>query len=74
MFAPTDVKGKADLADYLAAERTFLAWVRTGPALMGFVFCGQVRLVRAATRSFPASCGRILLRTVVNGLAQRSSP
>ena len=65
MFAPTDVKGKADLADYLAAERTFLAWVRTGPALMGFVFCGQVRLVRAATRSFPASCPRILLRTVV---------
>jgi len=26
------------LADYLAAERTFLAWIRTGLALMGFGF------------------------------------
>ena len=26
----------ADLRDYLAEERTFLAWVRTGIALMGF--------------------------------------
>src|ERR1700685_887652 len=25
-------------SDYLAAERTFLAWIRTGLALMGFVF------------------------------------
>ena len=31
-------KQKASLADYLAAERTFLAWVRTGLALMGFGF------------------------------------
>jgi putative membrane protein len=28
----------ADLRDYLAEERTFLAWVRTGIALMGFGF------------------------------------
>jgi uncharacterized protein (DUF302 family)/uncharacterized membrane protein YidH (DUF202 family) len=28
----------ANLADYLAAERTFLAWIRTGLALMGFGF------------------------------------
>jgi uncharacterized protein (DUF302 family)/uncharacterized membrane protein YidH (DUF202 family) len=28
----------ASLADYLAAERTFLAWIRTGLALMGFGF------------------------------------
>jgi len=27
-----------DFPDYLAAERTFLAWVRTGLALMGFGF------------------------------------
>jgi len=29
---------KASLADYLAAERTMLAWIRTGLALMGFGF------------------------------------
>jgi len=28
----------AELRDYLAAERTFLAWIRTGLALMGFGF------------------------------------
>ena len=28
----------AQLSDYLAAERTFLAWIRTGLAMMGFGF------------------------------------
>ena len=28
----------ANLSDYLAAERTLLAWIRTGLALMGFGF------------------------------------
>jgi len=29
---------RANLSDYLAAERTFLAWIRTGLTLMGFGF------------------------------------
>jgi putative membrane protein len=36
MDAPT--RQRANLSDYLAAERTFLAWIRTGLALMGFGF------------------------------------
>src|ERR1700723_1785493 len=31
-------KGKARISDYLGAERTLLAWIRTGLALMGFGF------------------------------------
>src|SRR5579863_5945602 len=31
-------KQTASLSDYLAAERTLLAWIRTGLALMGFGF------------------------------------
>ncbi|MGA9968262.1 MAG: DUF202 domain-containing protein [Terriglobales bacterium] len=38
MDAPTDTQQRASLSDYLAAERTFLAWIRTGLALMGFGF------------------------------------
>ena len=38
MDAPTDLRQRANLSDYLAAERTFLAWIRTGLALMGFGF------------------------------------
>jgi putative membrane protein len=42
-----------NVSDYLAAERTFLAWIRTGLALMGFgfvvarfgLFLQQVRVV-----------------------------
>jgi uncharacterized protein (DUF302 family)/uncharacterized membrane protein YidH (DUF202 family) len=38
MNAPTGMKQRAALSDYLAAERTVLAWIRTGLALMGFGF------------------------------------
>jgi uncharacterized protein (DUF302 family)/uncharacterized membrane protein YidH (DUF202 family) len=38
MDSPTQLKPRADLRDSLAAERTFLAWIRTGLALMGFGF------------------------------------
>ena len=31
-------KQTGSVSDYLAAERTFLAWIRTGLALMGFGF------------------------------------
>jgi uncharacterized protein (DUF302 family)/uncharacterized membrane protein YidH (DUF202 family) len=38
MDTPTEMRPGADLRDSLAAERTFLAWIRTGLALMGFGF------------------------------------
>jgi uncharacterized protein (DUF302 family)/uncharacterized membrane protein YidH (DUF202 family) len=38
MDAPTETTQRADLRDYLAAERTLLAWIRTGLTLMGFGF------------------------------------
>jgi len=38
MGDPAKKPQKAALSDYLAAERTLLAWIRTGLALMGFGF------------------------------------
>ncbi len=38
MGTPTEIKRRTDLSDHLAAERTFLAWIRTGLALTGFGF------------------------------------
>jgi len=38
MDTPEQAGQKASLSDYLAAERTLLAWIRTGLALMGFGF------------------------------------
>jgi uncharacterized protein (DUF302 family)/uncharacterized membrane protein YidH (DUF202 family) len=35
---PADSGQRASLSDYLAAERTLLAWIRTGLAMMGFGF------------------------------------
>ena len=53
MNAPSETPHKAALSDYLAAERTVLAWIRTGLALMGFgfvvarfgLFLQQLRLI-----------------------------
>src|SRR5208337_4176637 len=38
MDRPAGAGQKASLNDYLATERTLLAWIRTGLALMGFGF------------------------------------
>jgi uncharacterized protein (DUF302 family)/uncharacterized membrane protein YidH (DUF202 family) len=38
MDASAEARERATLSDYLAAERTLLAWIRTGLALMGFGF------------------------------------
>jgi putative membrane protein len=38
MDASAGVREKADLRDYLATERTLLAWIRTGLAVMAFGF------------------------------------
>jgi putative membrane protein len=38
MDQPVNSRQKASLSDYLAAERTLLAWTRTGLAMMGFGF------------------------------------
>jgi len=38
MGIPPEARPAAELRDYLAEERTFLAWIRTGISLMGFGF------------------------------------
>ena len=53
---PPEAGHKAALSDYLAAERTLLAWIRTGLALMGFgfvvarfgLFLEQLQTIRGA--------------------------
>jgi len=64
MSAPTETKQRAALSDYLAAERTFLAWIRTGLSLMGFgfvvarfgLFLQQLQIFRQPTAA-PLSTG-----------------
>jgi putative membrane protein len=53
MTAPAHTGQRADLRDYLAAERTFLAWIRTALALMGFGFV-VARLGLSAPQSQPS--------------------
>jgi len=60
-----DAGPRASLSDYLAAERTLLAWIRTGLALMGFgfvvarfgLFLQQIQLMQRtpATQSYGLS-------------------
>jgi uncharacterized protein (DUF302 family)/uncharacterized membrane protein YidH (DUF202 family) len=58
---PTELRLKAALSDYLAAERTLLAWIRTGLALMGFgfvvarfgLFLQQLRAAQGANAAWP---------------------
>ena len=59
MDSATSTGQKAALSDYLAAERTLLAWIRTGLALMGFgfvvarfgLFLQQIQTSGASTRA-----------------------
>lgn len=56
MDKPANSNPRATLSDYLAAERTLLAWLRTGLALMGFgfvvarfgLFLQQLQIARGA--------------------------
>lgn len=61
MDTPTEMRQRAALSDYLAAERTLLAWIRTGLALMGFgfvvarfgLFLQQLQATQRATAARP---------------------
>ena len=61
MDMPTEMRPKAALSDYLAGERTLLAWIRTGLALMGFgfvaarfgLFLPQLQAAQRATAARP---------------------
>jgi putative membrane protein len=59
MDPPVDRMPQADRRDYLAEERTFLAWIRTALTLMGFGFVvarfGLFLEVMQITRGGPAA-------------------
>lgn len=70
---PADKATHAGASDYLAAERTLLAWIRTGLALMGFgfvvarfgLFLEQLRVIepksQASTYGFSIWLGTALI-------------
>ena len=74
---------KASLSDFLAAERTLLAWIRTGLAMMGFgfvvarfgLFLKELSVARnsIATQHYGLSLwfgtALIVLGVAVNGIA-----
>jgi uncharacterized protein (DUF302 family)/uncharacterized membrane protein YidH (DUF202 family) len=61
MDSPATTPQKASLSDYLAAERTLLAWIRTGLAMMGFgfvvarfgLFLQQVQMIQSPAVAQP---------------------
>lgn len=83
MDKPTESAPKASVTDYLAAERTLLAWIRTGLALMGFgfvvarfgLFLQQLQVVRGTAEktsygfSLWFGTALIVLGVVLNVLA-----
>src|SRR6202790_3784995 len=83
MDTPIKVKPAPDLRDYLAEERTLLAWIRTGIAMMGFgfvvarfgLFLGEMAAVehktpeRSTGLSLWLGTGLLLLGVLVNVVA-----
>lgn len=78
------VQRRASPTDYLANERTFLAWIRTGIAIMAFgfvavkfsVFLNQVHLLSGesiklpnAGHSYWIGMGLVILGTIMSVLA-----
>jgi putative membrane protein len=61
MNTPSQAPRSFGVSDYLAVERTFLAWIRTGLAFMGFGFV-VARFGRSSKK--PAAVSRF-------GLARR---
>ena len=57
MTPGTTSSAKASLADYLPAEDTLLAWVRTGLALVGFGF-GAARFGLFLQQLYCKPCSR----------------
>jgi putative membrane protein len=56
--APIKIIPSAELRDYLAEERTFLAWIRTGLALMAFGFVSaRLEIFPDETRGIPGVAG-----------------